>query len=123
MFNKDIIIRMLDEKGWSRYRLCKEANMAQSTLSDILGGKNVSPKTDTLQRIANALEVPVSTFFNKDNTFDYLNKPNENTTNPRFKPIIDSLDRAGDLKDEDINEISAQVEFLINLKRKKRENK
>lgn len=66
MFNKDIIIKMLDEKGWSRYRLCKEANMAQSTLSDILGGKNVSPKTDTLQRIADALNVPISSFFDED---------------------------------------------------------
>lgn len=66
MFNKEIIIELLNSRGWSRYRLCKEANMAQSTLSDILGGKNVNPKTDTLQRIADALEVPISTFFNDD---------------------------------------------------------
>ncbi|MDB1933929.1 helix-turn-helix domain-containing protein [Clostridium tertium] len=74
MFNKDIIIKILSEKGWSRYKLCKEANMAQSTLSDILGGKNVSPKTDTLQRIADALNVPVSTFFDSEETND-IEKP------------------------------------------------
>ncbi len=63
MFNKEKIIELLEEKGWSSYRLCKEAGMAQSTLSDILRGKNASPKTDTLQRIADALEVPISIFF------------------------------------------------------------
>lgn len=67
MFKKEKIIAELDKKGWSRYKLCKEANMAQSTLSDILGGKNVSPKTNTLQRIANALEVPINTFFDDTN--------------------------------------------------------
>ena len=67
MFKKEKIIAELDKKGWSRYKLCKEANMAQSTLSDILGGKNVSPKTNTLQRIANALEVPINTFFDYTN--------------------------------------------------------
>lgn len=67
MFKKEKIIAELDKKGWSRYKLCKESNMAQSTLSDILGGKNVSPKTNTLQRIANALEVPINTFFDDTN--------------------------------------------------------
>ncbi|WP_143318621.1 hypothetical protein [Clostridium sp. HBUAS56017] len=43
-----------------------------------------------------------------------------NNINPRIRPIIDSLDKASDLKDEDINEITEQVEFLINLKRKKK---
>ena len=66
MFNKDIIIEILNKKGWSRYKLCKEANMAQSTLSDILSGKNTSPKTDTLQRIADTLNVPISYFFDEE---------------------------------------------------------
>lgn len=66
MFNKEKISQILKEKGWSRYKLCKEAGMAQSTLSDILGGKNVSPKTSTLQRIADALNVPMSSFFDDE---------------------------------------------------------
>ncbi len=69
MFKKEKIIEELDKKGWSRYKLCKEANMAQSTLSDIIGGKNVSPKTSTLQRIADALDVSINTFFD-DNSLD-----------------------------------------------------
>ncbi|MEX0050283.1 helix-turn-helix domain-containing protein [Clostridium butyricum] len=63
MFKKEKIIDELNKKGWSRYKLCKEAGMAQSTLSDILGGKNVSPKTSTLQRIADALDVSINVFF------------------------------------------------------------
>lgn len=66
MFNKDLIIELLEKKGWSRYKLCKEANLAQSTLSDILNGKKNNPRTDTLQKIANALGVTVDTFFDND---------------------------------------------------------
>lgn len=63
MFNKDLILKELKAKGWSRYKLCKEANMAQSTLSDILTGKNSNPRMDTIQKIATALNVSVDTFF------------------------------------------------------------
>ena len=66
MFNKDLIAAILDKKGWSRYKLCKEANLAQSTLSDILSGKNENPRMDTIQKIATALGVDVNEFF--DNT-------------------------------------------------------
>nr|DAI90550.1 MAG TPA: helix-turn-helix domain protein [Caudoviricetes sp.] len=63
MFNKDAIIKVLEVKGWSKYKLCKEANMAQSTLSDILNGKAKNPNTKTLQKIADTLGVSVSDFF------------------------------------------------------------
>jgi transcriptional regulator with XRE-family HTH domain len=72
MFKKDLILNALEQKGWSRYKLCKEANMAQSTLSDILGGKNVTPKTSTLQRIADTLGVPINTFFDDNITVDFI---------------------------------------------------
>ncbi|MBY0754564.1 helix-turn-helix domain-containing protein [Clostridium sardiniense] len=63
MFNKDLILKELTLKGWSRYKLCKEAHMAQSTLSDILTGKNSNPRMDTIQKIAQALNVSVDVFF------------------------------------------------------------
>lgn len=66
MFNKDLIVAILDKKGWSRYKLCKEANLAQSTLSDILNGINVNPRMDTIQKIASALEVDVNSFFDEN---------------------------------------------------------
>lgn len=72
MFKKELILDTLEKRGWSRYKLCKEANMAQSTLSDILGGKNVTPKTSTLQRIADTLGVPINTFFDDDVTVNFI---------------------------------------------------
>lgn len=63
MFNKDLITKAIDNVGWSKYKLCKEANLAQSTLSDILTGKNANPRMDTIQKIATALNVSADTFF------------------------------------------------------------
>lgn len=68
MFNKDLILKAIENIGWSKYKLCKEANLAQSTLSDILTGKNTNPRMDTIQKIADALNVSVDTFF--DNKID-----------------------------------------------------
>ncbi|EJT5929800.1 helix-turn-helix domain-containing protein [Clostridium perfringens] len=75
MFNKELIIELLEKKGWSRYRLSKEAHMAQSTLSDILTGKNANPRMDTIQKIASALDVTVDVFFDNDSN------PNESKSN------------------------------------------
>lgn len=66
MFNKDLIIKAIENIGWSKYKLCKEANLSQSTLSDILTGKNKNPRMDTIQKIASALNVSVDTFFDDD---------------------------------------------------------
>ncbi|WP_282804543.1 helix-turn-helix domain-containing protein [Clostridium tetani] len=67
MFNRDSISKALKNKGWSRYKLCKEANLAQSTLSDILSGKAKNPNTKTLQKIADTLGVSVNEFFDGEN--------------------------------------------------------
>lgn len=66
MFNKNLIINLIEQKGWSRYKLCKEAHLAQSTLSDILSGKNINPRMDTIQKIADALGVSVNDFFDDE---------------------------------------------------------
>lgn len=73
MFNKEVIIKLLEKKGWSRYKLSKEANMAQSTLSDILTGKNSNPRMDTIQKIATALNVSVDVFFDNEPKCNYEN--------------------------------------------------
>ncbi|KIL06947.1 hypothetical protein SR42_15410 [Clostridium botulinum] len=73
MFNKDLILKEINNKGWSKYRLCKEANLAQSTLSDILTGKNSNPRMDTIQKIATALNVSVDTFFDNNIEVNFIN--------------------------------------------------
>ncbi|WP_315074207.1 helix-turn-helix transcriptional regulator [uncultured Clostridium sp.] len=77
MFNKDLVIKAIENKEWSKYKLCKEANLSQSTLSDILTGKNKNPRMDTIQKIATALNVSVDTFF--DDTYN-LNSDTINET-------------------------------------------
>ncbi|UYZ37234.1 helix-turn-helix domain-containing protein [Clostridium beijerinckii] len=76
MFNKDLIIKAIENVGWSKYKLCKEANLAQSTLSDILSGKNANPRMDTIQKIATALNVSVDTFFDDDVTTSVVESDN-----------------------------------------------
>lgn len=65
MFNKELLLHYLNKKGWSKYKLCKEADLAQSTLSDILNDKNKNPRMDTIQKIADALNVNVFEFFDE----------------------------------------------------------
>nr|DAM27357.1 MAG TPA: helix-turn-helix domain protein [Caudoviricetes sp.] len=54
---RDRIKKILDLKKWSVYKLAKESDVAQSTLSDILTGKNKNPNYETLNKIADALGV------------------------------------------------------------------
>lgn len=89
MFNKYLILYYLEKKGWSKYRLCKEANLAQSTLSDILSGKNVNPRMDTIQKIADALHINVFEFFDEGfplskNDINELDKELSNCKGPDY---------------------------------------
>ncbi|BFN03870.1 helix-turn-helix domain-containing protein [Clostridium tetani] len=75
MFNKNKLELLRERKGWSKYRLAKEANMAQSTLHDIVSGKNVSPGVNSLAKLADALGVSVNEFFDGEN----IETPKEKT--------------------------------------------
>ncbi|KHO39960.1 XRE family transcriptional regulator [Clostridium tetani] len=75
MFNKNKLELLRERKGWSKYRLAKEANMAQSTLHDIVSGKNVSPGVNSLAKLADALDVSVNEFFDSEN----IETPKEKT--------------------------------------------
>ncbi|MDF2884163.1 MAG: transcriptional regulator [Clostridiaceae bacterium] len=66
MFDQDTIENIkfyMNKKGWTKYKLAKEAGIGQSTLSEILSGKKKNPSINSLQKIADALNVPVSDFF------------------------------------------------------------
>lgn len=78
MFDKDIILELLKAKGWSKYRLSKEANIPQSSLHDILSGKIKNPTADRLGKIASALGVSVDIFFSYKKEDDDSNKYNYN---------------------------------------------
>lgn len=53
------IKRIRQEKGISQDRLSKRADLALNTIVNIESGKSPNPTIETLQKIANALEVSI----------------------------------------------------------------
>lgn len=74
MFNRNLVLNLLETKGWSKYKLAKEAGIPQSSLHDILSGKIKNPTGERLKAIAEALGVTVDTFFDNEETND-IEKP------------------------------------------------
>lgn len=74
MFSKNNLLDEIQKKGWSRYKLSKESGVAQTTLRDIFGEKQVTPSTKTLDKIALALDVPISAFFDGEREYADIEK-------------------------------------------------
>jgi transcriptional regulator with XRE-family HTH domain len=55
---KGNVDKILEEKGWSRYRLSKESGVSMTAIYS-LGQKESGPTADTLVKIADALDVTV----------------------------------------------------------------
>lgn len=60
------IRRKRKELGLSQDKLSKLAGVAYNTIVKIESGENPNPTIETLQKIANALDIPVSNLMNKD---------------------------------------------------------
>jgi transcriptional regulator with XRE-family HTH domain len=56
------ITQLRDERGWSNYRLAKEANISQTTLRNLFN-RNTLPSIPTLEAICAGLGVTLSQFF------------------------------------------------------------
>ncbi|MBV4430719.1 helix-turn-helix transcriptional regulator [Clostridium tyrobutyricum] len=95
MFYRDKIIKLLEEKGWSKYKLAKEASIPQSSLHDILSGKIKNPTVDRVKAIADALEI----------TVDELLDENEDKNKEDFKPTLS-------VKEQE--KLDKQAEELVN---------
>lgn len=85
MFNKDNLEKLMIKKGWTKYRLAKEANLGQSTVHEIISGKKKTPTSTTLSKLANALDVSVDDFF--DNTTTHKEEKIDNSIKEDL-PII-----------------------------------
>ena len=57
--------QLLNERGWSEYKLSKECGLSQSTLGNIFR-RNTVPTVATLERIASAFGITLSQFFAED---------------------------------------------------------
>lgn len=56
---------LMDTKGWSEYRLAKEANLPQSTISHLFK-RNNAPTFPTVEAVCGALGITMSQFFADD---------------------------------------------------------
>lgn len=54
--------RLLNERGWTEYRLSKECGLSESTLANIFR-RNTLPSISTLEAICKGFGITVSQFF------------------------------------------------------------
>ena len=62
------IKELLNQRGWSEYRLANECNLSQSTISNIFN-RDTIPSIPTLDSICKALGISLAQFFSKDSDF------------------------------------------------------
>lgn len=120
MFNKNNIEKLMCEKGWTKYRLAKEARLGQSTVHEILSGKKKTPSATTLQKLATALDTTVDAFFdnNTPENNSEINAPEEYSykykiTSRDKKQYLEEIKKANEafFLDDEFNE-EAKKEML-----------
>lgn len=120
MFNKDNVEKLMYEKGWTKYRLAKEAKLGQSTVHEILSGKKKTPSATTLQKLATALDTTVDAFFdnNTSENNSKINAPEEysskyKVTSRDKKQYLEEIKKANEafFMDDEFNE-EAKKEML-----------
>lgn len=60
------IKQLMDERGWSEYKLAKEAGLSQSTISNMFH-RTTSPTIPTLETLCKAFGITLSQFFSEGN--------------------------------------------------------
>lgn len=59
------IRQLMDERGWSEYRLSKESNLSQSTIANVFK-RNNAPTLPTLEAVCKAFGITLTQFFSDD---------------------------------------------------------
>lgn len=72
----DRFVQLLQEKGITAYRVSKETGVTQTTLSDWKTGR-ATPKTATLQKIADYFDVSLDWLVGNSNTRQKSNELND----------------------------------------------
>ena len=77
MFNAQQRIRQLmDERGWTIYRLAQESKLSQTTISNIFK-RNNQPSLPTVNAICDACGITLAQFFAEDDPANTLNARSE----------------------------------------------
>ena len=59
------ILELLEQRGWSKYQLAKEAHLSQSTISSLITRGN-KPTMTVLESCCNAFGITMAEFFDPD---------------------------------------------------------
>ena len=69
----DRIVKLRDERGWSNYRLAKEAQISESSLNNLFRLENL-PTIPTLEAICKGFGISLAQFFAQDGEAVVLSK-------------------------------------------------
>ena len=69
MNTKARIRQLLEERGWTEYRLSKESGLAQTTISNIFK-RNTEPTIPTLEAICTEFGITLAQFFSDGTTVE-----------------------------------------------------
>lgn len=92
---KQRIQQLMDERGWTMYRLAKEANIAWSTLRNIYK-RNNDPSIYTLECICKAFGMTLPQFFDVENQMGLTDEQRQlihqwSKLNERNKRLVSEL--------------------------------
>ena len=65
------LMLILEDRGWSEYRLAKESNLPHSTVLNIFH-RNNQPSISTLEAMCNGLGITLAQFFTEDESLVML---------------------------------------------------
>lgn len=86
---------MMDERGWSEYRLAKECGVSQSTISNIFN-RNYQPSIASLENICKSFGITLSQFFSEGNLVELTEEQYDffkrwSTLSPEQKELLSGL--------------------------------
>ena len=73
---KDRIRQLMDERGWTIYRLAQESKLAQTTISNLFK-RNNQPSLSTVNAICDACGITLAQFFTGDDSANTSSVQNE----------------------------------------------
>lgn len=59
------LLELMAQRGWSAYKLAKQAELSETTISNLFK-RNQAPTLYTLERICDAFGITLSQFFSED---------------------------------------------------------
>ncbi len=117
---KDRLVKVIEEKGLSRYKIAKETKITEATLSNYCNGK-VNPSPSIVMQLANYLEIDFNWLIT-GNESSKISEPKEKytilskmkLTNKEYSSVILHLEKQIEEKDKIIAKLTHIIEERLN---------